>query len=197
MTIKSNPMLIPGRWRQGYSLDFHTIGSTYLGDDEYGHPRFDTQRTEIGELLYRLKYSNDGTVAAALVDAAASFLASWNPGTTIIAPVPPSRERATQPVHVIGEALADRVGIRWGLDSVHRIRDFPELKDIYDYGERIRLLDGAYQVDRTITQDQRVLLFDDLFRSGATLNAVTAALYDQGGAADVFALTLTRTRSNR
>jgi predicted amidophosphoribosyltransferase len=27
----------------------------------------------------------------------------------------------------------------------------------------------------------KVLLFDDLFRSGATMNAITAALYDQGG----------------
>jgi len=42
-----------------------------------------------------------------------------------------------------------------------------------------------------------VLLFDDLYRSGATMNAIAAALLDEGGAADVFALAITRTRSKR
>jgi hypothetical protein len=37
----------------------------------------------------------------------------------------------------------------------------------------------------------------DLFRSGATMNAITGALYDQGRARDVYALTLTRTRSKQ
>ncbi len=31
----------------------------------------------------------------------------------------------------------------------------------------------------------------------ATMNAITVALYDDGAAADVFALTITRTRSSR
>ena len=38
-------------------------------------------------------------------------------------------------------------------------------------------------------------MFDDLFRSGATMNSITVTLYEQGHASDVFALTLTRTRS--
>ena len=31
----------------------------YLGDDEYGHPRFNTTRSEPGEALYQLKYRAD------------------------------------------------------------------------------------------------------------------------------------------
>lgn len=53
----------------------------------------------------------------------------------------------------------------------------------------------AHEVERGEVQGRRILLFDDLFRSGATMNAITAALYDQGGAAEVFALTITRTRN--
>jgi predicted amidophosphoribosyltransferase len=45
-------------------------------------------------------------------------------------------------------------------------------------------------------QSKNVLLFDDLFRSGATMNAIAAELRDNGGLADLFALTITRTRSN-
>ena len=43
----------------------------------------------------------------------------------------------------------------------------------------------------------KYLLFDDLFRSGATMNSITVALYEQGHASEVFALTPTRTRSKR
>jgi competence protein ComFC len=44
---------------------------------------------------------------------------------------------------------------------------------------------------------RKVLLFDDLYRSGATMSSIAAALHDQGGSGDVFALTVTRTRSRR
>lgn len=39
-----------------------------------------------------------------------------------------------------------------------------------------------------------MLLFDDLYRSGATLNAVTRVLYEQARCSDGYALALTRTR---
>ena len=40
-------------------------------------------------------------------------------------------------------------------------------------------------------------LFDDLFRSGATMNAITDVLLRKGKAASVRAFTITRTRSNQ
>ncbi len=58
-------------------------------------------------------------------------------------------------------------------------------------------LEGLHAVDADRIRGRRVLLFDDLFRSGATMNAITGVLYDQGQAQDVHALTLTRTRSNQ
>ena len=54
MTI--NPIRLVGNWTEGYSMDVHTIRSIYLGVDEYGHSKYDTTRSEIGELLYQLKY---------------------------------------------------------------------------------------------------------------------------------------------
>ncbi|MDL1958237.1 MAG: hypothetical protein LWX01_00875 [Deltaproteobacteria bacterium] len=44
---------------------------------------------------------------------------------------------------------------------------------------------------------RNVLLIDDLYRSGATLNAVTVALKDKGKAKEVYVLTLTMTRRKR
>ena len=188
---------IPGRWRDGYALDFHTLSSSYVGDDHYGNPQFDTRRSEVGELLYRLRYHLDTTAIPEIVAAAASLFELWNPGIELIVPVPPSRVRSMQPVLRVGSILAERLNVPFASTCVTRVREVPELKNVYDYHERLRLLAGAHTVDRTMVQRRRVLLFDDLYRSGATLNEITALLYDQGGAADVFALTLTQTRSNR
>lgn len=189
------PMRIPGRWREGYALDYHTLGSTYIGDDQYGHPMFDTKRSEVGELLYRLKYRSDKAVLDELVDIAASFVRSWSPDVTILVPVPPSRARSDQPVQLIAERLGLRIDIPVHPNAVVRVKETPELKDVYAYDERLRLLEGAHRIEASVVRGQRVLLFDDLYRSGATMNAITAMLYDEGAVADVYALALTRTRS--
>ncbi len=40
----------------------HTISSTFLGYNEYGHAQYDTTRSTLGELLYQLKYRGKNTV---------------------------------------------------------------------------------------------------------------------------------------
>ena len=67
MAVAMHPMRVPGSWREGYVLDYHTKSSEFLGYDEYGHPRFETIRTEVGELLYRLKYRGRKDALAELV----------------------------------------------------------------------------------------------------------------------------------
>ena len=61
----------------------------------------------------------------------------------------------------------------------------------------MKALDGAYAVELGTVAGQRILLFDDLFRSGATMSAISNVLYQQGGAKEIYALTVTRTRLNR
>jgi len=190
------PMRIPGRWREAFVLDYHTLGSTYVGDDEYGLPMFDTKRSEVGEMLYRLKYRSDNSVLNDLVRTTVEFLRSWNPGVSTIIPVPPSRSgRAQQPVLLLAEGVGRQIGIPVRADAVLKVKDVPELKNVYAYEERLRLLEGAHKVEPSIVTGQSVLLFDDLYRSGATMNAITAVLYDQGHAAEVYGLAITRTRS--
>ena len=188
-------MRIPGRWREEFALDHHTLSSTFLGDDEFGHPMFETTRSEIGDLLYRLKYRTDESVVHDIIDAAVELLSAWRPGIEVVVPVPASRTRSVQPVLVLGSAMAKRLGIPFASECVSKSHEVPELKNVHDFDERTRLLAGAHTVDRTHVQGRRVLLFDDLYRSGATMNAVAGALYDQGGVLDVFALTVTKTRS--
>jgi competence protein ComFC len=195
--IAIHPQRLPGRWREGYALDVHTVSSTFLGHDEFGHARFETVRSAAGDHLYRLKYQRDQTAITALVEVAVDFIQSWQIEVDMLLTVPPSRVRPVQPVLVLGEALAKALGLDYCPTCVRRRRDVPQLKDVFDYEERSRLLADLHEVDPSRVDGKRVLLFDDLFRSGATLNSVAAAAYDQGRAAEVFALTITRTRSKQ
>jgi hypothetical protein len=76
--VKCNPMkLAPMPWVEGYVLDYHTISSTPTGDPYY---RFDTKRTELGELLYQFKYRSAGTSALNdIVDTVDQFIRGWGP----------------------------------------------------------------------------------------------------------------------
>lgn len=59
MTTTLNPQGIKGTWKSGIVSDWHTIDSVCVGENEFGHPIFETTRSEIGELMYRFKYRND------------------------------------------------------------------------------------------------------------------------------------------
>lgn len=89
------------------------------------------------------------------------------------------------------------MGIPERPDCIRRVKEVPELKNVYDFPSRVRLLQGAHSVEQAVVEGKKVLLVDDLFRSGATMNAITEVLYDQARVTDVFALTITRTRSKR
>jgi predicted amidophosphoribosyltransferase len=194
--VEVHPQLIEGNWLAGIALDFHTTSSTFLGHNESGHPQFDTTRPEIAELLYRLKYGQDKAAAASIVEAACAFLGPRSAKFDLIVPVPASSHRALQPVLVLAAGIAERLGKPLA-DCVTATRATAQLKNVSDPDERKKLVDGLYVVDRAQTQGRNVLLFDDLFRSGTTMNAIADVLAGQGHAASIRAFTITRTRSNR
>lgn len=193
MTTK--PRKVYGSWVDGYVLDLHTSGSTYLGDNEFGHPQFETHRTDIGELLYRLKYRADEAAIEPLVEVAVKFIVRWNRRPTLIVPVPSTNTyRKVQPVPRLAEGIGASLNIPVVPGAVRKRKRFAELKNVYDAEERRKLLEGAFEIDAASVQNHRVLLVDDLFRSGATMNVIAEAL-TAGGAPAVYAFAFTQTRS--
>ena len=83
------------------------------------------------------------------------------------------------------------------VECVTLTRSGTELKGVIDVDKRKEFLAGLHAVDAAQTKGKRILLFDDLFRSGSTMNAITDLLLGAGEAASVSALTITRTRSNQ
>jgi predicted amidophosphoribosyltransferase len=96
--MQLNPRAVRGAWDDGRTLDLHVSTSEFLGYNEYGHPQFETTRTEMGELLYRLKYRSEQSALAPIAQATCDFLREWNPGIDVIVPAPPSKGRAVQPL---------------------------------------------------------------------------------------------------
>jgi competence protein ComFC len=195
--VEINPTRIPGRWANGFALDLHTTSSELTGHDGYGHAQFESTRSEVGELLYKLKYRQDKSVIPKIAKAVGTFVESYLPKLDVIVPVPPSTPRSEQPVILIARAVGKRNKIPVSEDCVWKIRETPQLKNALEYDQRWRLLDGAFDVDSASVAGKTLLLFDDLYRSGATMNAITSALYDKGRAKEIFALTITRTRSRQ
>lgn len=96
----------------------------------------------------------------------------------------------------VGLGMSQRTGIPLLRSCVSKIKKTGQLKDIFGKSERAEALDGAFAVSKRQSCGKRLLVFDDLYRSGATASAVCNLLTREGGAAEIFLLTLTRTRKN-
>lgn len=195
--VKIDPLKLTGPWADGHVLERqHTISSAFIGHDSNGHAQFDTKRSELGELVFRLKNRSDRTTLDPIADTAAEFILASKIQFDAVVPVPPSRRRAFQPVIEIANALGARLAKPVLLDVVAKVKETPELKDVFDFSERQKLLDGAFAVEREAAKGQRLLLVDDLYRSGATAALVAKGLVDAGASAVYFlAMTKTRTKS--
>ena len=134
--INISPQKIKGEWTGGYALDFHTISSEYIGDDEYGHPQFVTKRSDMGEMLYRLKYKSDKSVLRIINETVAQFINQMNWPIDLIIPVPPSRTRRTfQPVLALAKGISKLLEIELCPDCVVKTKETAELKNVYNFDE--------------------------------------------------------------
>jgi predicted amidophosphoribosyltransferase len=194
MPVAINPRTLRGPWQSGFALDVHTVSSTFLGHNSFGHAEFETVRSPLGDLLYRLKNGGDQSAVAPIVEAIVGFLRTWKPTVDVLVPVPPSnRARRQQPVITIATQLSVATGIPVSETCVRKIRSTAQLKDVFDYSKRTEILKDAFAVNEDEVRGRRLLILDDLYRSGATVGTI-AQLLSGAGAAAVYLLTLTQTR---
>lgn len=107
--MQTNIKQLRGNWDIGFALDKHIISSEYLGDDEFGHARFHTTRTEAGEATYQLKYKRDWSQVSLLATAVAESIYPLFPCVDLIVPIPASNWRPRQPVTEVCKALGGLV----------------------------------------------------------------------------------------
>ncbi|MEQ1884708.1 MAG: ComF family protein [Bryobacteraceae bacterium] len=144
--------------------------------------------------MYELKYIKSADKQAKaddLADTAADFVQRvWNLKPDAIVPVPPSNNRAMQPVALVVNGLSARLGVPVCNDCLAKIKQTPQLKDIKDYDRRREVLRDAFQAKPEHCKGRNLLLFDDLHGSGATTGHIVDVL-KAAGAKAVHLLTLT------
>lgn len=187
---------LKGNWKKGFAYDVHTLDSVYMGADEQGYDHWETTRSEMGELVYQLKYQGDTSALNKIIDLLSIFKGLDT--MQAIVPVPASKKRKIQPVYLIATALGNRLGVPVFLDALEQQTNGQELKNIADPNERESLLRERIKwTQRYNIAGQNILLIDDLYRSGSTLKIATEVLYQQAKTKGVFVLTMTKTRKKR
>lgn len=186
---------LQGNWDNGYALDKHMVSSTFLGYNEVGHPQFDNQRTEVGEAVYRLKYKNDWDKSGLLATAVVDHICPLLPAIGLVVPMPASQARARQPVNDVAEAIAKSLEVT-SFDNI--LAKAPsttgrKLKDLHTRAEKDAELAGKFSIVDGISGEGKwnVLLVDDLFDSGASMTAATAALKTYNKINGVYVVALT------
>ena len=184
---------IYGKWDKGLCLDVHTIKSSINSDGS-----FNTIRSEIGQLLYELKYrfkrENTDVLSNIICQYFNYNLSYFTPSVDVIIPISPSNQnRPFQPLQELCKSVSSKLGIKCDLDYLMKDSSV-QIKEIANSESRESILEKSFKISGLKYKGKAILLFDDLFRSGDTLNAATQLLKQKGQVEYVYVLTVTKTR---
>lgn len=191
--MEIHPQKLHGSWDEGWALDIHTLSSEYVYDDPFGNPIFDTRRSDMGELVYQLKYRGHFGAAKRIAGVAHDFLSNVGllEKIDLILPAPPTKTRSIQPAFVITEGIAELAGIAYVNDALVKKSD-QEAKNIS--GIQKAAIASSIQFVRKLIRPCAILLVDDIFESGSTLNGCVGALRSDPNAKNIYVLTMTKTK---
>ncbi len=193
-SVPIRPVKLPGPWAEGYALDLHSVSSTFIGYDG-SIPRFDTKYTELGALVFRLKYRGDSAALPPIIDTLEQFIRESKWELDCIVSAPPSIQRKSQPIVEISHELSLRLGIRVCERGVVKTKTTPPMKNIEFPSDRASMLQDAFRSDPAEVRGKNILLIDDLFEYGSTVGALANVLLTEGEAKAVYMVALTRKRT--
>lgn len=191
--MKTNIRKIEGNWDAGYALDKHTVHSESTGHNEYGHPIWNTTRTEAGEALFQLKYrGNFDLVEVIATELAESIYPSFE-CVELIVPMPASNLRNRQPVIEIAEALGCIVQKPVFDELLTKTTNGQQLKDMTSKAEKQEALANSFALQKGIANEGcwNALLVDDLYHTGASLEAACAVLHGYNKINKIYVATVT------
>ena len=145
----------------------------------------DRMRGLMAELKYRGVRSLGGQLGVLAFDACRDTVLSW--GITALVPVPihPSRRRSRgyNQAMEIARAVGDRMGLPVLQDAVRRREKTAAMKTLGREARQKNLAE-AFAAGTTPVSGEVILIIDDIYTTGATMDAVSSVLR-RGGAAGV------------
>ncbi len=144
--------------------------------------------------VYRFKYKNKrryGEIfAAEMAKWHGEIIKRWGIGEIIPIPLHPSRRkrRGYNQAELIARGLSMYTGIPYRADVLFRIKKTTPLKEL-DRSERRLNLRGAFAVSRKWTAPENILLTDDIYTTGSTMESA-AGILKKAGVQNVYFLTI-------
>ncbi len=147
-------------------------------------------RGGIRQSMYRFKYANRREYAAFYADQAAELYGAWvrRNGIEVIIPAPmfsgKKRRRGYDQAEVFARALGKRLDLPVDAGLIRRVKNTVPQKELNEK-ERQHNLKNAFQLQADIVEYSQVLLVDDIYTTGSTIDAVAKTLL-AGGAKNVY-----------
>ena len=137
------------------------------------------------EAMYRFKYSNRRAYAETFAFDATRRYGEWiqRKGIDLIVPVPMNRKKERQRGYNQAAVFAKRLGrdlsIPVNVRAVERSTVTTPQKEL-NASERRQNLKNAFKIGKGVVKSKRVLLVDDIYTTGATMDAVSGTLLASG-----------------
>lgn len=159
-------------------------------------------RGAVGKAVKTLKYRFVSDIAEAFVSQvsmnALSDILYTNDRKVVFVPIPLHRERLHQrgfnQAEVLGVLVAKRLQIPMRTDILVRTRATTPQVEMKHKEDRLQNMHGVFSINQKlahVVKDTQVILFDDVFTTGATMRAAASVL-KHAGAKRVWAVTMAR-----
>jgi ComF family protein len=166
--------------RREYCIDCATQQHSF----EQGAAAF-TYTGRIRQSVYRMKFQNRRDYipfyAASMAQALQSCLNYWQPEAILPVPMHPSkkRRRGYNQSELLARELSRITHIPLNSDLLHCIRKNEDQKTL-NRQERMRNLRGSFTVTTPHPPLRRVLLVDDVYTTGSTMDEISRVLKEHG-----------------
>lgn len=184
-----------GPWKLGYSFDVYTTSSVFIGNNQWGRPLFDSTYSPMGQLVKDFKYGQEVSKLSNILQLLIQnkdFNSYINNIDTILPVVPSNKARAFQPVYFLANALAEVYKKQLVTDAIESTNT-EQIKGL-DISEKYKKVKSSLVVkEDKLDKKSNILILDDVFDSGFTLQAYTDTL-KENGYNNIFIFTLTKTR---
>ena len=144
--------------------------------------------------ITRFKYHNRREYATfygrVMAERLGGFIASCHADCLI--PVPISKEklekRGYNQAELLAKSISDHTGIPIDGGLITRVRDTSAMKEL-TRTERMKNLKGAFKITSHVVKCRNVIIIDDIYTTGSTIDAMTEVL-KKAGAENVYFVTL-------
>lgn len=149
----------------------------------------------VREVIHRLKYNNDLSLAEMMADQLIDFVKTQAWQIDIIIPLPlfetRRMERGYNQSALLAIPMGLKLGIKYRSNAIMRIKDTKPQVGLNE-AERWRNVSDAFLADHKTVNNKNILIIDDVTTTGATMNAAALAAR-KAGAKAIYCLTFART----